>query len=70
MKHEKIRLGLPSFLDFIQGKDLNIQMKDFSIILQPPYEGVFLTHAQVKEMQKNAIKDAFKELEDQQKGRA
>ncbi|MCP5018891.1 MAG: hypothetical protein GY938_26985 [Ketobacter sp.] len=45
-----IKLTYESLIAILQGKETHMVTPDMHLIIKPPFDGVFLTHAEIDEM--------------------
>jgi len=48
---ERIKLPYDGLIGILQGKEIHWRMGDNEIIIAPPFDGVFLTHDQIQQIQ-------------------
>lgn len=56
---EKIKLTYDVLIGLLQGKEIHLVRGENHIILAPPFDGVFLTHEQIQEIQYSSEQRVF-----------
>jgi hypothetical protein len=54
MKTFEMRLEYKSLIALLQGKKLHIQDGEISVTFHPPFDGIFLTHKEIYELEATA----------------
>ena len=63
MIRTEIKLTYESLIALLQGKDFHLLTPEYHVVFHPPFEGVFLTHQEIHEIQFNAGGGLYKRIE-------
>ena len=63
MNRLEIELTYESLIALLQGKEFHLQTPEIHVIFHPPFDGVFMSHDQLRALQYNAQADVFKMIE-------
>ena len=63
MIRTEIKLTYESLIALLQGKDFHLVTPDYHMVFHPPFDGVFLTHQELYELQSAAGGGFYKRIE-------
>lgn len=60
---ERIKLPYDGLIGLLQGKEIHLMRGEDEIIIAPPFDGVFMTHDQIRQLQYSSQMEIFNVLE-------